>query len=78
MTKLKYVIKLLGLHFISGSFAMLFCLHVKIWLSFLTEGGSLSSILLTAFAGMAFFVCMMMTIFKAFYVWATNQKETGD
>lgn len=73
MTNSKYVIKLMGLHLMSGSFAMLFCLNAKLWIALIIEGSHLSSIFVSTFIGVGLFVCMVMSIFKTFYVWASRQ-----
>lgn len=78
MANLKYAIKLLGLLIMSGGFAMMFCLNVKFWLYFLIEGSSLFFIFAATLFGIASFACMMMAIFKTFYVWTSRQKDPGD
>lgn len=78
MANLKYTIKLLGLHMMSGCLAMMFCINAKFLLDLIIEGKYLFSIFTLIFAGIAYFACMMMAIFKTFYVWASRQKNPGD
>lgn len=78
MSNLKYIFTLLGLHLINGIFAMMFCINAKFWIYLINEGENLLSIFTSAFIGIVFFACMMMTIFKTFYVWASRQKDPYD